>query len=146
MNLMFLAVATLLSAGVMSQAIPTPTSFTIQCSAFTGGMLSAPDWRFESDGMANQSVVVTFNGERELGNVSWRRGSDAPYYESPGIGSLMNAGFAVTILADEYIETYVYNAGTTELLYSSIRSGSRLLPNNIKAFKARCVPAGNLAK
>jgi hypothetical protein len=58
----------------------------------------------------------------------------------------MSAGFAVTIFAAEYIETYIYNAGTTELLYSSIRSGSRLLPNNIKAFKARCVPAGNLAK
>ena len=144
MGLASLTAVVLTSASLMAQS--APTSVTFLCAQFTGGYYAAPAWRLESDGLTGQNVVVTFSGERQLGHISWRRGTDAPYYESPGIGTQMKSGFSVTVFADEYIESYVYNAGTTELLYSAIRSGSTLLPNGIKVYKGRCVPAGNPAK
>jgi hypothetical protein len=144
MVLTAIAAAIVLSASPAPQS--APTSVTFLCAQMAGAYYGAPTWRIDPDGLTDQSVVLTFNGEGELGKVAWRKGTGAPYYESPAIGSQMKAGFSLTVLADEYVENYVYNAGTTELLYSAIRSGSTLLPNSIKAYKGSCVPAGNLAR
>jgi hypothetical protein len=50
----------------------------------------------------------------------------------------MKSGFAIIVTGDETVETYVYNAPNAELLYSSIRSGSAVLPNRVQAFRGVC--------
>jgi hypothetical protein len=77
-----------------------------------------------------------------VAEVSTSFGSATPHYEAVGLGIAMRGGFSIIVWGEEYVETYVYNAGTMELLFSQVRSGSALLPNSIKSFRGRCKPAG----
>jgi len=110
------------------------------CSQMSGSTMSAPSWTFGADGTQAQQVLLHYRGDRETADVTWST-SGAPYYEASGIGLSMRAGFSVTVFTDEYVETYVYHAATSELLYSSVRSGSVLLPNTIKSFRGTCKAA-----
>jgi len=50
------------------------------------------------------------------------------------------------VLAEDYIKTYVLNVGTSELLFSMVRSGSSSHPNAIKTQRGACKPAGSLVR
>ena len=65
-------------------------------------------------------------------NVNWYR-FGKPYYERSGVGLTMKSGFVIIVLADDYLETYVFNAGTSELLFSMTRSGGSALSNAMKS-------------
>ena len=108
-----------------------------------GPSMAAPTWSAETDGTSNQTVLIAFRGDGEQAGADWTiAGQKEPYYRAVGAGVGMSSGFAIMVVADEYTESYVYNAGTTELFFSSIRSGSRVLPNTIKSFRGSCKPAG----
>src|SRR5690606_16145776 len=112
------------------------------CSDIAGSSMAAPAWKAAPDGTTDQQVRIRYRGNQEVAEASWTIGNEAPYYEAVGLGVGMQGGFAIFVFADDYVETYVYNAGTTELLYSSIRAGSALLPNTIKSFRGSCRPGG----
>ncbi len=111
------------------------------CSQMSGANVSAPLWKSEPDGAGGQDVRIVFGGTDARSSVTWRRGAST-YYEANGAGFLMGAGFAIVVLEKDRIETYVYSAGNTELLFSSTRAGSQVLPNSVKAFRGTCVPDG----
>lgn len=110
------------------------------CAGITGSSMAAPDWKSTQDGTSQQQLVLRYRGNREVAHASWTIRNETPYYEAVGLGVSMGAGFAIFVFAQDYVETYVYNAGTTELLYTAIRSGSTVLPNSIKSFRGHCRP------
>ena len=81
--------------------------------------------------MSNQRVLLYFKGGKSVSSVKWYRDGKV-YYESGGIGYAMKVGFGIVVFADDYIETYVVNVGTSELLFTMVRSGSAMLSNAIK--------------
>jgi hypothetical protein len=103
----------------------------------------APEWKAEADGMSGQQVLLHYNGANST--VKWYRGGKV-YYENSGVGIAMNGGFAIVAVLDEQIETYVLNIGTLELLQSSTRSGSSMMPNSIKAQRGTCKSAGFMVR
>ena len=66
--------------------------------------------------------------------------------EAEGFGVTTNAGFSIAVFGAEFLETYVVNVGTLELLHTSTRAGSGRLPNAIKSFRGFCQPAGDLVR
>jgi hypothetical protein len=128
----------------LQNADKEPMLFTYVCTGLSGYIVPAPKWAAESDGMKDQQVLLKYRGDWKLAEATWTMGSAQPYYQAAGIGRSMRSGFSITVAADEYVETYIYNAGTTELLFTVTRSGSQLLPNSIKAFRGTCKPAGQL--
>jgi hypothetical protein len=114
----------------------------IECRNIAGTSINAPAWKAESDGASGQVVRLVYSGDSEVAMVTWSRNGQV-YLESPGIGKAMKSGFAIVVFDDEYIETYVYNAGTAEMLFSQLRSGSAVLPNVIKAFRGTCGVVGS---
>jgi hypothetical protein len=123
--------------GAPNQTGVTLLAFT--CTAVSGAALVAPEWKPDVDGMKDQSVLrLRYRGDRQVSEVAWGFGMNAPYYEAKGVGSQMKSGFAIIVTGDETVETYVYNAPNAELLYSSIRSGSAVLPNRVQAFRGVC--------
>ena len=116
------------------------------CGNLVGSYLAAPNWRVEGDGAKDQLVILTYKGDKSLSTVSWVRLGEMPYYESPGLAVAMKSGFVIVTFSEDFTETYVFNAGTTELLFSSVRSGSAVLPNAIKTLRGTCTPAGTLAR
>jgi hypothetical protein len=115
------------------------------CSNISGSNMAAPTWKSEPDGASEQQVLIHYKGSLELSEATWVKGG-TPYYEARGLGMPMRSGFSIGVFAEELAEMYVFNAGTSELFYTSIRSGSALLPNLMKSFKATCKPAGALAR
>ena len=144
-----LAVAVLMvsSAG---QAAQQPTAsrpgqsvgLSYICDGIAGSSMAAPGWKAMPDGASNQQLRIRYRGNQEIAEASWTIRDEAPYYEAVGLGVAMQGGLSIFVFADDYVETYVYNAGTTELLYTSIRAGSGLLPNTIKSFRGSCRPGG----
>ena len=115
------------------------------CRGLTGVWLGAPAWKPEADAMTGQEVLLSYTGKAQQSEVKWYRDGKV-YFESPGIGVPMNGGFAIVVLGDEYLETYVFNSGTTELLMSATRSGSSALPNSIKSQRGVCKAAGAMVR
>ena len=113
------------------------------CENFKGTWFGAPEWKAEADGMSGQQVLLNYNGTNS--NVKWYRGGKV-YYENSGVGIAMDNGFAIITMLDEQIETYVFNSGTVELLFSATRSGSSMLPNSIKTQRATCNAAGSMLR
>jgi hypothetical protein len=97
------------------------------------------------DASSNQEVLLYFKGGKSVSSVKWYRDGKV-YYESDGIGYAMKGGFGIIALADEYVETYVFNVGTFELLFTMVRSGSATLPNAIKTMRGSCKPAGSMVQ
>ena len=93
--------------------------------------------------MTGQQVLLYFKGRRS--NVNWYR-FGKPYYERSGVGLTMKSGFVIIVLADDYLETYVFNAGTSELLFSMTRSGGSALSNAMKSQRGICKPAGEMVR
>lgn len=132
------------SAQAPPKAVSRP-ALAYVCSNVTGVIITAPRWQSESDGASGQEVRLVFGGDLAPSSVSWRKG-ESTYYETDGVGFSLGSGFAILIHAEDRIETYVYSAGTTELLFSSTRLGSKVLPNAMKAFRGTCTPGGEKGK
>ena len=111
------------------------------CFNIAGTRVSAPTWTTDVDSAAEQQVLIRFKGDWAVSDVIWMKGG-APYFKAVGVGVAMGGGFSVAVFSNEFSDMYVYNAGTSELFFTSIRSGSALLPNTMKAFRGSCKPAG----
>jgi hypothetical protein len=109
----------------------------VRCVNIAGSHIAAPKWQAESDGASGQDVLLEFGGDKELSKISWRK-NGVQYSETFGLGFSMRTGFLIVIPAEDSVETYVFNAGSSELLFSGTRSGSLILPNSIKAFRGTC--------
>ena len=120
-------------------------SRTFLCDKIDGIYIGAPDWRPQPDGYANIKMVLSYKSGNELSNVtSFKNGQKI--YEASGFGVSNNAGFSIVVFGKEYLETYVVNVSTLELLHTATRAGSGTLPNAVKSFRGVCAPAGNLAR
>ena len=113
------------------------------CENLKGTWFGAPDWKVEADGMSGQQILLHYNGANS--NIKWYRANKV-YYENAGAGIAMKSGFAIVAALDEQIETYVFNSGTLELLFSSTRSGSSMMPNSIKSLRGTCKAAGSMVQ
>ena len=58
----------------------------------------------------------------------------------------MKSGFSIVIFGESFVETYVFNAGNSQLIYTKIRSGDDRLPNSIQTAIAQCDGAGKLVR
>lgn len=115
------------------------------CEKIDGFMIGAPDWQPKPDGYANVKMLLSYRSGNELSHViSFRNGEKIN--EADGFGVPTNAGFSIAIFGGEFLETYVVNVGTLELLHTATRAGSSRLPNAIKSFRGTCQPAGNLVR
>ena len=113
-------------------------SLAWRCDHVQGSELHAPKWEPDADGFSGASVLLVYQTGDKPSSVRWSN-TDRTY---PGVGFVMNGGFAIVVLGQEFIETYVINAGYQELLVTMIRTGSTLFPNSVKAFQGVCKPAG----
>lgn len=129
-----------LAAAETNRTDAATTDRAYRCSNISGSSMTAPAWKTERDGAAGQHVLVNFKGAGELADVKWMNGGTA-YYGATGVGTAMRTGFSIAVVAAEFAEMYVFDAATNELFYAQIRSGSALLPNLMKSFKASCEPA-----
>ena len=120
-------------------------SQTFLCDKIDGFYIGAPDWQPHPDGYANTKILLSYKSGNVLSHVtSFRNGEKV--MEADGFGISMNAGFLIAIYGGEFLETYVVNVGTQELLHTSTRAGSGRLPNAIKSFRGFCKPAGDLVR
>ncbi len=127
---------------VHAQDIPR----VFNCGNLVGSFSGPPtSWKPEEDKMSNQEVLLYFKGGKSVSSVKWFRDGKM-YYESAGIGYAMKGGFAIIVLAEDYIETYVFNTGTFELLLTVVRSGSSIHPNALKTQRGTCKPAGSIVQ
>ena len=124
-------------------AVEVPLAFL--CGNIAGTYFGAPDWRAGDDAFSGQQVLLDFKGDGEISKVTWIK-DGRTYYEAEGIGGSMKSGFSIVVFAESYIETYVFNVGTTELLFGMLRSGSSLLPNSAKSARGTCIGAAALVK
>lgn len=131
-------VAVLAQTQIAAQKPPLP--MTLRCGNFAGTYMAAPKWEATSDSSRGQEVLVEFRGAKEPARVMWQKNGET-YYEIEGIGLSMRSGFFILVPEEEYVETYTYNAGSSELLFSATRSGSSTLPNAIKGLRGTCVGA-----
>ena len=120
-------------------------SLAYLCVNFAGSEISAPEWRPGPDGAGSQQLLIQFKGDQSISSFAWYM-DDAAYYEGSGIGVSMTAGFAIVAFASDFVDTYVYNSGTTELFFSSVRSGNVVFPNTVKALRGTCKPAGSVGR
>jgi hypothetical protein len=118
---------------------PAGLGLAYQCAEIAGTSIFAPKWESSADGASGQVVRLWYRTGDAPSFVAWVRGG-VEYDRSPGVGFPMGAGFAILVVAEDRLETYVYNAGTTELLFTQTRSGNSLLPNVVKAYRGTCVP------
>ena len=115
------------------------------CDKLDGFNMSAPGWRPQPDGYGNTKFLLSYRPGNELSRVtSFKNGEKV--YEAEGFGVVTNAGFSIAIFGGEYLETYVVNVGTSEVLHTATRAGSAVLPNAVKSMRGFCVPAGNLVR
>ena len=113
------AIAFLNPVTVVAQDI----SRTFLCDQIDGFRIGAPDWQPKPDGYANTKILVSYKSGNVLSHVtSFRNG--AKVMEAEGLGVTMNAGFSIAIFGGEFLETYVVNVGTLELLHTATRAGS----------------------
>ena len=106
-----------------------------------GTYMGAPDWSVKEDGNADQVLLVEYKGNN-VGHISWFK-RKKKYYDTPAIAVEMNSGIAFSVYGDEFLESYVLNVSTSEIFFTSIRSGSSSLPNAVKSFRGTCIGAGN---
>ena len=116
---------------------------TILCENIVGTYIGAPTWKANTDAITGQQVLLHFKGRES--KVNWYRFGKA-YYERSGVGLTMKSGFVIIVIADDFVETYVFNAGTSELLFSMTRSGGSILPNAMKSQRGICKPAGEMGR
>jgi hypothetical protein len=135
-----------LSAAPQDAAVPSavnaddlPRSYT--CSNIVGTSMYAPEWKAEPDGTSDQQVVLRYRGDFKVAEAEWSMNGSS-YHKATGLGVGMSGGFSIGVFGQEFTEMYVYNAGTSDLLFTSVRSGSALLPNAMKAFRGACKPTG----
>jgi hypothetical protein len=126
----------ILAAGQRATPSPKRPPLTVECTKFAGTIMLAPAWKSELDGTTNQVLRLEYGSDRK-GRVSWLQDGKT-YHTIEGIAVELRTGFAILVPADEYVETYVYNPGSAEVLFTSTRSGSQLGPNSIKAFRGTC--------
>lgn len=136
-----LAAAVLSAQGGFAGGQSTAMARAVLCRNLAGSYVGAPKWEVRSDGALGQDVRLEFNGKEASSKVTWRR-NGAVYYEIAGIGMPLPTGFLIFIKSEDQVETYVYNAGTTEVLFSATRSSNGVLPNSIKGFRGTCVGVG----
>jgi hypothetical protein len=105
-----------------------------------GSYMGAPDWSVKTDGQADQVLLVEYKGNN-VGHISWFKRKEK-YYDAPAIAVEMNSGIAFSVYSDEFLESYVLNVSTSEIFFTSIRSGSSSLPNAVKSFRGTCEGAG----
>jgi hypothetical protein len=130
----------LVLAAVLSSQSGAPTIASgYLCSEITGGF-ATEGWRPDPDAVANESVWLRFQGDGKPADVKWYRGKEA-YSESTAVGLAMKSGFTVLDVADDRAETYFYNAGTTELLLTRVRSGGKNLTTAVTVYRGKCVPS-----
>lgn len=115
------------------------------CDKIDGFIVSPPDWKPRPDGYANAKILLSYKSGNELSRVTTFRDGQK-INETDGFGVSMNAGFSIAVFGNEFLETYVVNVGTLELLHTATRAGSGMLPNAVKAFRGTCQPAGNLVR
>ena len=120
-------------------------SQTFLCDKIDGFYIGAPDWQPKPDGYANTKILVSYKSGNVLSHVTGFR-NDVKVMEADGFGVATNAGFSIAVFGGEFLETYVVNVGTQELLHTSTRAGSGRLPNAIKSFRGFCKPAGDLVR
>lgn len=138
-------VAVLLSASVLpAQGQPLDDSVYL-CASPKGSRLVAPDWISEPDGMSKLAFLIHYKGDKSTSQIATLRGEEV-LFDVAALGMAMRSGFSITSFGEEYIETYVYSAATSELLFSKTRAGSPALPNAIYSMKASCKPAGDLGR
>ena len=111
---------------------------TFVCGGLSGRNLDA---RSDADDGSAPQVMLHFKGEKSASGVDWFHHGRA-HHESIGLGVPMKAGFAILIVADDRVETYVFNLENSELLSSIIRSGSHGPANPIMTLRGICKPAG----
>ena len=133
-----LLLAALLPAGAGEPALAMEMAF--RCFNVSGTIIAAPDWKPIPDGFSNASVLLHFTGT----GIGYVTGFDGTRY--PGFETTMNGGFAIIVLGQEFTETYAVNAGSQELMMTTVRSGSSFLPNSAKAFRGDCRPAADELK
>ena len=115
------------------------------CASPKGVRLAAPDWIAEPDAMSQLAFLVHYKGDKSTSQIATLRGQES-VFDVAALGMEMRSGFSITSFGEEYIETYVYSAATSELLFSKTRAGSTALPNAIYSMKATCKPAGDLGR
>jgi hypothetical protein len=115
----------------------------VECRGIAGANVSAPDWKARQDGADHQTVRLEYNGPAggKLSRVLWAGADNKVYSEETGIGLEQRTGFAIVVWSDDRLETYVYNASGSEVLFSGTRSGHAVLPNIVKAFRGVCTIA-----
>ena len=142
-----LAITVLLgiNIGVSAQSTSPVEAKAYLCSNFEAVTYArSPDWKVESDGYGGQSVLLHFKN-KDVSSVGWIKNNET-YYSANGIGVPMSSGFSISVLGESYVETYVFSAGSSQLIYTKIRSGDDQLPNAILTAIAQCDGAGKLVK
>lgn len=135
----------MLTASARAQSIPPSDSRAYLCSEFFAvTYVKSPNWKTENGGYEGQSVLLNFKSQA-ISSVTWFK-KNTPYYSAKGIGVPMNSGFNISVLGQSFVETYVFNAGNLQLLYSKIRSGDDRFPNSFHTAIAPCTPAGHLVR
>jgi hypothetical protein len=109
----------------------------VQCAEISGASIAAPRWTPETDGTAGQTLRLRFRAQGKS-TATWSR-DGVDYAAEDGVGLAMPGGFAIVVAGAGLVETYVYNGGTTDVLFTQIRAGHSILPNIAKAFRGTCV-------
>lgn len=119
--------------------LPTPPATgatAYQCRGMTGTSIMAPDWAPDRDGATGQVVRLEYRPDATA-TVTWSR-QGGEYSRDEGVVLPMTPGWAIQVVHDERVETYVLNAATQQLLFSQTRMGSQLLPDIVKAYRGTC--------
>jgi hypothetical protein len=136
------AIGLLIASSSFAQDVPR----SFQCGKMDqGAYLGAPDWSVHPDANSGQTVLIEYRGSQKQSRVAWFR-DGAKYHDAVAVGGMMNSGIWLFAVGESYVETYVLNVSTSELLFTSVRSGSSAYPNAVKAFRGLCVPAGHLSR
>jgi hypothetical protein len=117
---------------------------------FVCGNLTATDFHTRTppsiaDESTGQQAMLEFKEEKPGSRVKWFYDGKV-HHESFGFGIPMKAGFAILIVADDRVETYVFNTETSELLLAIMDSASFGPANPIRTLRGSCEPAGILVQ
>ena len=130
---------------VSAQSIPSGDSQGLLCTKFGANTYAwSPSWKVESDGLTGQTVLLYFK-KKVLSSVRWIMNNKS-YYSAKGSGFSMKSGFSIAVVGASFVETYVFNAENSQLIYTKIRSGDDRLPNSIQTAIGQCVGTGKLVR
>ena len=126
---------------VSAQSISSGDPQGLLCAKFGANTYAwSPSWKVETDGLSGQSVLLHFK-KKGLSSVRWIM-NNKTYYSAKGSGFSMKSGFSIAVVGTSFVETYVFNAGNSQLIYTKIRSGDDRLPNSIQTAIGQCVGTG----